>query len=896
MFLVQYAPHDEAPAMTSQVAVVRTRPETVVEDYGRVMRLVKYDRTLPRDQDLILKLNLSWTKYFPACSSQPWQVDGILTTLLGDGYDRRQIFPVENKTVVTNPVKGCRNNKWLPVLQRHGLPFIPLPDVEWIVYPFKTPLLKLNAIFPEGIEIPKMYVGKNILQAPTMKCVHPDTEILLADGGLVRAEALVKEWQVREPTRHLPDGDRVSEGEVRIVSLGSGGLEAGATTHFWRTPVSDGVMWTIRTRTGRQVTTSRRHPFLTPEGWKAAGELRVGDRVAIARRICIEGQSQPLPRVAALGHDEVDVDRLPLRPGRRYDVETQRRILQDYIAGKTTTEIAAEFGTHYESIRSVIHRYGLMSRWRRIWARAPVRTSPDFWRWVGYFTAEGYAYDAHGSYRVSLANTDPEVRADYIALSRSLFGVIPKTRGNEIYFDALNLRPFFESLGFSVPTNSATKAVPDLLFRCPNDEIAAFLQSYFDGDGTVDGRTGVYAVSKSRRLAAQVQALLSRLGVLAFVGTTRSRATNGRMTEKQEYALISVYADDVVMLADQVRFRCAHKQRGLEALAARRRAGKRPSNWDTIPVSPALFRMVREGLALTHATSGRPSMVNNIENGYTEPTRPVVRYFVDLFRRLDTRGRFRDEIEYMTFLASEDIAWDRVDEIRAERADVPFFYDLSVQGTPAFVGNGIVLHNTHGHTTTTGAIKNAFGGLLKEVRHYAHEFIHEVMVDLMLMQRELHPGVLAIMDGTVMGDGAGPRTMVPRVGNLILASADQVAIDAIAAKVMGFDPLAIPYLRMCHERGLGVADPRDIEIVGDVAAADQSFGFTTRRSLVIWGDQLIRRGPLRPLKRLLLHSPLVVWAPFASNVYHDLLWYPTIGRARIRAFADTSWGRLFARY
>ena len=358
--------------MKSQVAVLRTRPETVVADYGRLMRLVKYDQVLPREQDLIVKLNLSWTKYFPACSSQPWQVDGVLTTLLEDGYERRRIFPVENKTVVTNPVEGCRNNKWSPVLQRHGLPFIPLPDVEWTVHRFKSPLLKLNDIFPEGIEIPKMYVGKNICQLPTIK--------------------------------------------------------------------------------------------------------------------------------------------------------------------------------------------------------------------------------------------------------------------------------------------------------------------------------------------------------------------------------------------------------------------------------------------------------------------------------------------------------------------------------------------THGHSQTTGAIKNSFGGLLKEVRHYAHEYMHEVLVDLMYMQRELHPGVFAVMDGTVMGDGAGPRTMIPREGNLILASSDQVAIDATAARIMGFDPLAIRYLAMCHERGLGVADPRDIEIVGDVAAAATTMGFKTSRSLVIWGDQLIRRGPLRPLKRLLLHSPLMVWAPFASNVYHDLLWYPTVGRARIRAFAGTGWGRLFEAY
>jgi uncharacterized protein (DUF362 family) len=358
--------------MPSRVAVLRTCPETVIEDYGRLLRLVKYDQALPRDQDLILKLNLSWTKYFPACSSQPWQVDGMLTTLLEDGYERARIHPVENKTVVTDPVRGCRNNRWQPVLARHGLAFTPLQDVEWTVYPFRSPLLKLNAIFPAGIEIPKMYIGKNVLHAPTVK--------------------------------------------------------------------------------------------------------------------------------------------------------------------------------------------------------------------------------------------------------------------------------------------------------------------------------------------------------------------------------------------------------------------------------------------------------------------------------------------------------------------------------------------THGHSQTTGAIKNAFGGLLKEVRHYAHEFIHEVMVDLMYMQRELHPSVFAVMDGTVMGDGAGPRTMMPRVGNLILASADQVAIDAIAAQIMGFDPLAIPYLRMCQERGLGVADPRDIEVIGDVDAAHVGLGFKTSRSLVIWGDQLIRRGPLRPLKRLLLHSPLVVWAPFASNVYHDFLWYPTIGRRRIRAFAGTSWGRLFQTY
>ena len=210
-----------------------------------------------------------------------------------------------------------------------------------------------------------------------------------------------------------------------------------------------------------------------------------------------------------------------------------------------------------------------------------------------------------------------------------------------------------------------------------------------------------------------------------------------------------------------------------------------------------------------------------------------------------------------------------------------------------------VLHlptvKTHGHSTTTGAIKNAFGGLLQEVRHYAHEFMHEVLVDLLYMQKELHPGMFAVMDGTVAGDGAGPRTMIPRVMNVILASADQVAIDSVAARLMGFDPLKIPYLRMAHERGLGVADLREIDVLGEELERHAQ-KFQTKKSFVIWGDQLIRKGPLRPLKKVLLHSPLMVWAPAASNLYHDGLWYPTVGAKHIRDFDATPWGALWKSY
>ncbi len=59
-----------------------------------------------------------------------------------------------------------------------------------------------------------------------------------------------------------------------------------------------------------------------------------------------------------------------------------------------------------------------------------------------------------------------------------------------------------------------------------------------------------------------------------------------------------------------------------------------------------------------------------------------------------------------------------------------------------FIGKNVVHLPTvkcHIYTTTTGAMKNAFGGLLNTRRHYTHTWIHETLVDLLAIQQEIHP-------------------------------------------------------------------------------------------------------------------------------------------------------------
>ena len=216
-----------------------------------------------------------------------------------------------------------------------------------------------------------------------------------------------------------------------------------------------------------------------------------------------------------------------------------------------------------------------------------------------------------------------------------------------------------------------------------------------------------------------------------------------------------------------------------------------------------------------------------------------------------------------------------------------------------FIGENI-LHlptvKTHIFTTTTGAMKNAFGGLLNERRHWTHPVIHETLVDLLMIQKKIHPGIFAVMDGTFAGDGPGPRCMIPHVKNVILASSDQVAIDATAARLMGFDPLRdLKFVRLAHERGLGCGDPRDIEIVGDVEAGKQNWHFVGPFKKMTFASRmqhLIYWGPLKKPIEWSLKTILAPWAYLASVAYHDSFWYPT-HQKYIRDILKSTWGRLF---
>ena len=159
----------------ARVAILRTRPETILRDYHRVMNLAGYQDVLAKAADTALKVNISWHFFFPGSSTTPWQLEGVIRALKKDGYQPDLIHACHNRTVVIDAHMGERENKQLPVVQAHGLRNIHIYEgEEWInikdaVGDLTKKFLCLNDVYPKGFMIPRRFIGENIIHLPTVK-------------------------------------------------------------------------------------------------------------------------------------------------------------------------------------------------------------------------------------------------------------------------------------------------------------------------------------------------------------------------------------------------------------------------------------------------------------------------------------------------------------------------------------------------------------------------------------------------------------------------------------------------------------------------------------------------------------------------------------------------------
>ncbi len=123
---------------------------------------------------------------------------------------------------------------------------------------------------------------------------------------------------------------------------------------------------------------------------------------------------------------------------------------------------------------------------------------------------------------------------------------------------------------------------------------------------------------------------------------------------------------------------------------------------------------------------------------------------------------------------------------------------------------------THGFMTFTGAVKNLFGciaGAEKLRMHLRYNDPHAFSLMLLDLLSLVKPR-LSLLDAVVAMDGDGPSHGRTRHVGAILASEDPIALDTIALRLAGADPMRVPYLRAARDLGVGSTRPDEIEVVG----------------------------------------------------------------------------------
>lgn len=105
-------------------------------------------------------------------------------------------------------------------------------------------------------------------------------------------------------------------------------------------------------------------------------------------------------------------------------------------------------------------------------------------------------------------------------------------------------------------------------------------------------------------------------------------------------------------------------------------------------------------------------------------------------------------------------------------------------------------------TSVTLTMKNMYGTFPEENNEKYHRLgIENVVYEV---NKAFTPN-LTVVDGTVGGEAWGPLSCSPVNFETIVASNDVVAADAVACRLMGYNPMDIVHIKKAHEEGLGNA-------------------------------------------------------------------------------------------
>ncbi|MBI2325780.1 ATP-binding protein [Candidatus Collierbacteria bacterium] len=239
--------------------------------------------------------------------------------------------------------------------------------------------------------------------------------------------------------------------------------------------------------------------------------------------------------------------------------------------------------------------------------------SLEYYALLGYYTAEG----CFTKTAVYIANTHPQTINLLINLCEKLklrYHLNTYTDKKTVHAVVINSKSLIRKLKLEKCAGKAgTKRAPSILFAEKNELKAAYLRSYFSGDGCVENHE-VTCTTKSKGLASDLSYLLYNFGIIARIHPKFKRATNSGHTGDTYHQLTISGQDNLRKFAAQVGFNLDYKNNKLQKLLGK--TGN--ANVDVIPNLQKIFGQLYHTLYGTE--NGAPQRLIEIKNGSYQPT------------------------------------------------------------------------------------------------------------------------------------------------------------------------------------------------------------------------------------------------------------------------------------
>lgn len=225
------------------------------------------------------------------------------------------------------------------------------------------------------------------------------------------------------------------------------------------------------------------------------------------------------------------------------------------------------------------------------------------------------------------------------------------------------------------------KSVPDTVLQAPKEVQISFLQGLFDADGYFQRYAFGYSTT-SKRLADQVTAMLLNIGI---VPKLRVKSEVGRNHPHRVYE-ITISGVYLPKFAREIGFRLKRKQKLMDEYLQRANVGTNTNVDLFYNISDILVECWKELSLSGRSTSRLAALIDKVRDR-GRVSRNTLKEFVQAFGDIVRK----DEVEYLSRLASIDLFFSPVQSIEYGYADV---YDFTVPTDHSFISNGFISHNT----------------------------------------------------------------------------------------------------------------------------------------------------------------------------------------------------------